>query len=468
VNSSLASTTSNEILIPLSTSKISLDPTYVQDTASLWVARQVNCQLFRLKGKTAELEAAQSIRYLSPTSVQIELAEGIRFHDGTPVLADDVVASFDYLKKSRRVLRSVFDRIDHIKIAGPKNLIIVLKRPFPQIAEFLGAPNYAIFNKKFIEKAKRDVSLWNAPLGCGAYRVASTNSRSNEIKLLPIKLGLPIRFVLNTDGKITDEVLNSATILDTPFIRTTETPTGMVESKTFDPRQIFLVLNTRLKRWKDQSHRCELFRKIDRSTILKAYPGTARLASSIFPQGVVGYHAEKFQWNDTLNKNTESLRHDSKFRLTILGISVDAEHRNAYVEMLKAVLPDTQLEIMGSTVRFGETFTQSGSDGLIVGLKSNFFDGYEFLLPFVEPTANVTGIEDRDLSKLIHSSQTVSLPRERAQIYQLAEQKILNDCMMYPLITVPDRRVLLRSGWEFPLIGQVPINEYFLGKVRKQ
>jgi ABC-type oligopeptide transport system substrate-binding subunit len=123
---------------------------------------------------------------------------------------------------------------------------------------------------------------------------------------------------------------------------------------------------------------------------------------------------------------------------------------------------------MGSTVRFGETFTQSGSDGLIVGLKSNFFDGYEFLLPFVEPTANVTGIEDRDLSKLIHSSQTVSLPRERAQIYQLAEQKILNDCMMYPLITVPDRRVLLRSGWEFPLIGQVPINEYFLGKVRKQ
>jgi hypothetical protein len=53
-----------ELHIPLNVSKITLDPRGVQDTFSLLVARQLHCQLVRMKGWEAVPEAAQQIRYV--------------------------------------------------------------------------------------------------------------------------------------------------------------------------------------------------------------------------------------------------------------------------------------------------------------------------------------------------------------------------------------------------------------------
>src|SRR4051794_5858922 len=104
----------NELQIPVPAGTISLDPTAVQDQSSLWVSRQVNCQLVRLNQGSVLNEAVESYRYLSPSKIQMKLGKEYRFHDGSELRADDIIATFDYLRTSRGVLRNIFGWINQI------------------------------------------------------------------------------------------------------------------------------------------------------------------------------------------------------------------------------------------------------------------------------------------------------------------------------------------------------------------
>jgi hypothetical protein len=68
--------------------------------------------------------------------------------------------------------------------------------------------------------------------------------------------------------------------------------------------------------------------------------------------------------------------------------------------------------------------------------------------------------------KAINSSQDITVPSERSKSYQSIEEKILSECVIYPLITFPSRKIFLNRTFSFPGIGEVPINEYYLGDVR--
>src|SRR5271166_2113967 len=99
--SCIAHANSDVLKIPLQTASVSLDPSHIQDTSSLFVSRQINCQLVRSKGSIYKLEAAKSIEYISPLEIRIKISDNATFYDGTPVTANDVVASFYYIKKTR-------------------------------------------------------------------------------------------------------------------------------------------------------------------------------------------------------------------------------------------------------------------------------------------------------------------------------------------------------------------------------
>ena len=98
----------DSLKIPLQTARVSLDPSHIQDTSSLFVSRQINCQLVRTKGSVHILEAASSINYISPLDIMIKINQSAKFYDGTQVTAGDVVASFEHIKRTRDVLRNMF------------------------------------------------------------------------------------------------------------------------------------------------------------------------------------------------------------------------------------------------------------------------------------------------------------------------------------------------------------------------
>jgi ABC-type transport system substrate-binding protein len=97
-----------ELRVTLQSSLISLDPGGIQDSQSLMVSRQVNCQLVRSQDSVFVLDAAESIKYITPFEIILKLNNKVRFHDGSPVTAEDVLASFNYIKESRNILQNLF------------------------------------------------------------------------------------------------------------------------------------------------------------------------------------------------------------------------------------------------------------------------------------------------------------------------------------------------------------------------
>ena len=67
----------------------------------------------------------------------MKLREGLLFHDGTPVLARDCVASLQRWLKRDAVSETFNARVDAIEAPDDRTLVWRLKKPFPLLAHFL-------------------------------------------------------------------------------------------------------------------------------------------------------------------------------------------------------------------------------------------------------------------------------------------------------------------------------------------
>ena len=68
----------------------------------------------------------------------IRLRDGLRFHDNTPVLASDVIASLARWMRRDSVGTSVADLLDTMEASDDRTVVIRLKSPFPPLLSVLG------------------------------------------------------------------------------------------------------------------------------------------------------------------------------------------------------------------------------------------------------------------------------------------------------------------------------------------
>lgn len=452
--------------IPLPAAEVSLDPTAVQDQSSLFVSRQVNCQLVRLKQGKVEPEAIESYRYLSPSEIEMTLGRGFLFHDGSSIKALDVVATFDSLRKSRSVLRNVFDWVKSIEATSPNRVVFKLNRAAPHFMKALSAPNHAIFKKGFLENAAKDPSLWKMPMGCGVYRVQEVTP--SQIKLTPRVTGpLPIIFHLRAGKPIETSELSQFDIVGFSLLPANKPPREFRIEKSFDPYHLFLGLNTALPRWKNKEERCRYFASLDRSAVMDSYGDEAEIAKDLVPRGVIGYVPDvdyiaelKARYGMTPPKSKAGC-------VTFLSVSVPENHREVYVRMMTKAgekVPDSK--VISQPKHFGPQFQSMACDALVLGLKSNYLDAYEYILLFSEKDANFTGYHDEKLKQDIQASQAIEDAGKKAQSYQNILGKIRGECLIYPVATLPMRATWVKTSRVTPEIGEASLNEYFLGGVR--
>lgn len=74
--------------------------------------------------------AAKSINIVDDTTVDIELREGMKFHDGKPVTIEDIKFTFEYHRQWKApFFTSSLEKFDQIEITGPNSLRIRLTAP---------------------------------------------------------------------------------------------------------------------------------------------------------------------------------------------------------------------------------------------------------------------------------------------------------------------------------------------------
>ena len=144
-----------------------LDPRYAADAYSAKISNLVFSGLVSVDDHfNIQPELAESYRVLQGTHYLFRLRPGLKFSDGTPLTADDVVATIGSVihPASTSPLKSGFEVIWKIRALGSKEIEIWLKSPY---APFLSLMTLGIVPRQLPGRIG-----WSAEelIGCGPYR----------------------------------------------------------------------------------------------------------------------------------------------------------------------------------------------------------------------------------------------------------------------------------------------------------
>ena len=119
-----------------------MNPVAVTDHIEFMELRMIYDRLFRISpsGK-AEPWAAESYKIVDPTTIDLTLRQGMKFHDGKEVTADDVKFTLDYhVQWKAPFFIESLKNLDSVETTGKYNLRVKLKEPYaPFIPNLLGA-----------------------------------------------------------------------------------------------------------------------------------------------------------------------------------------------------------------------------------------------------------------------------------------------------------------------------------------
>ena len=216
-------------------------------------------------GPTYEVEPALATKwtFISPTQVRFELRKGVKFHDGTPFTADDVVFSYSRIKQPQGTMGIYVTGINEVKKIDSHTVDFVLAAPSPILLRNL--VNFFIMSKAWAEKnksanvqdykAKEENYASRNVMGTGAFRVTGwqpeqrvtmaanpdwwdkTGGNVKEVIYTPIKSD-PTRVAALLSGDV--DMLTDIPTQDVARLRS-ETKLKVLEGP--EVRTIFLVMD---------------------------------------------------------------------------------------------------------------------------------------------------------------------------------------------------------------------------------
>ena len=101
---------------------------------------------------------------------EFKLRRGVKFHNGDPLTAEDVV--FSFLRYKGSLAKMIHGKMEKVEAVNPYSVRVRFKEPFPEFLEYLlpGATTIAwIAPKKYIEKVG-DAGFKKHPVGAGPYK----------------------------------------------------------------------------------------------------------------------------------------------------------------------------------------------------------------------------------------------------------------------------------------------------------
>lgn len=153
-----------------------IDPFFDSTRQGIILTRQVYDHFLIADPETYELKPllATGYSWADDLTLEFDLREDVLFHNGDPLTADDVVATFKFgLDPNSKITRSVFDWMKDVEKIGEHKVRFHYNYVYPTSLQYF-ATQLSVYSRRHLESASR-AELINNPIGTGPFKVLEHN-----------------------------------------------------------------------------------------------------------------------------------------------------------------------------------------------------------------------------------------------------------------------------------------------------
>lgn len=350
----------------------SLDPHQGKETPAVEVTDQIFDTLFVVdENNEVQPLIAESYDQTSETQYAVKIREGIKFHDGTDLTAEDVKFSLDRAIASASV-SYIVDFIDNVEIVDDYNVLINLKAPYAPALRNLSVPFSAIVPKAYVEADEENFK--KNPVGCGPYKFVEWNP-GDSAKLVAFDDYFGGKAATqNLVMKVIPEAAQRTMALENNEIdiaydiqpNDLEKISSNENLKLYDAPSLtcyYVSMNMNKAPFDNQKVRDAINLAIDRQTIVDviAY-GSGEPADAIIAPGVFGYSSPGAYEYDVEKAKTlmAEAGYADGFKTSIMVN--DNQTRKEVCEAIQAMLKEINIDCEVKVMEFG-SYIQSTTNG---------------------------------------------------------------------------------------------------------
>lgn len=416
-----------------------LDPVRMNDTASLLVSNLIYDGLLRFTA-SLDFEGALAESWSSTPDGKkyiFKIRKTAKFHDGTSVRADDVVASLSRAVSPASTVYKYYDciagaeayhsrkasRVSGIKKITDDSVSIELKNPFPPFLSVLAGATAKILPAKYSD----DAAFFQIPNGSGPFKIQSKvgkeitlvrfDSYYGEVAKTPV---LVLRELSENDA--VSQAAVGAIVDLSNFPLSGKEPIFMKGRDAVSPVAATWIigLNTRLAPFNNPKIRRAFKASADSEGFRKTFYPDALPAKGYIPQGLPG-HADGMPEPRSLGK----VPSHAPIKIAFPELLANEKVMREYLQKSFREL-GWQVEFVPMAWdKLMDGYDKKTLQGFVVSMNMDYPDS-EFLIRNFESKNpdNFSGISDRELDRLINQTRNANNRETRNSLYEKTVEKL--------------------------------------------
>lgn len=453
----------DSIRVGVSTYPQSFDPRRSSDSLSHKINQLIYRGLFKFDHQLNLIpDLIENYKWIDNKTLDIKLQSDIFFHDGSPLTAHDVKATFESIldPKLNSIYRQSFSKISQIEIISNSHLIIHLHETF---SPFLTSLNMGILPKKIVDSDFKPIGAgifklekWVENESISLERVSPHKQLVNKIIFRSI-FDDTLRTLELIKGRL-DLVQNSIPPVLIPAIKNADLNIKYTPGINFN----YLGFNTNHSLLSLKKLRQAITLSIDRDEIIKyKLKGLGEKATSLLTPIHWAYNKniQLHEYNPKLAENlldeagfTKSKNNEKEPRLTLVYKTSTKKDKIEIALLIKEQLKKVGIQLEIKSYEWGTFFRdiRTGQFEIYsltwVGITEPDIYYYAFHSSMIPPNGANRGFYiNHDLDTLLEKGRKTLNQFERIKVYQKIQKIIFDDFVYVPLwydqnyvITQPD------------------------------
>lgn len=394
------------------------------------------------------------------------LRQGVKFHNGEELTADDVEYSFtrqlsvegavntDFLaqiKGASQLLEGTADQLEGFETVDDYTFTITLSEPYAGFLACLSTPGCSIYNREATEAAGDQFGLDpSVTVGTGPFRLTDWTindqlvlTRYEDYWKGPSELpGVVIRIVPDTETQRMMFESGELDVVDLDYL-----PDAVDDFTTRYPDQIvsgprvgttYFTMNQNIEPFQDVRVRKAVQMAIDRQAILDAlYGGRGQVENGIYPHGLYGFNSSLPEITYDPEEAKALLAeagYANGFEMQIAADSSASDATNQALEIIQAQLGEIgiQAEIQNMDESTWLATRNSGEMGSFMSTwTADYNDPDNFIYTFFGTSENTKlrslNYSDTEVMERVQKARTIVDADERIAEYQALEEKIVTE-----------------------------------------